>query len=291
MTVSSALTLLVEGGDGIQASTSTPRQLIDSARTRHWSFADTRLGDGAAVLFLNARQRSHLAAHGAAIEGLVGSAVQMPTSVYGGRLVALIEGVPTYSDTYEDGWAVHLTDSGTPYVDTSEAKVAGDPFGTNGGIAGFPMPTDMVRLIALHAVYGNEGRVLPIDLVPEQERATKQPSRDLAAFLSGNRLVPVLPFASSNPGHRWYQTTAVQISYVGIQTIETLDDPLQLPSVLCEALIADLALYFALQSKDCSPADRTFFEREGQRAAGAVAAAGDDLLDSVQHNTIIHRGR
>jgi hypothetical protein len=287
MSESSSFSLVIDGGDGIQASTATVRDLVDAARTRHWSFADAKLGDGALVLFLNQRQRTHLALHGAAIEGLVGSSLSMSTRATGGRLVALLEGEPTYSDTYEDGWAVHLTDDGVPYINTSEPRIAGDPFGANGGVAGFPMPTDMVRLITLGVVYG--GRVLPVELVPEQERFTRMPSRDLAAFLSGNRLVPVLPNETDNTGHQWFSVTSVQISYVGIQTFLTLDDVLMLPAVLCEALVADLAVFLSRQSPRCPPVDKAAFERESAAAMGNVIAAGNDMLDSVQQNRIIYR--
>jgi hypothetical protein len=289
MALSTGSSLVIEGTDGIQASTSTVRDLIDAARIRHWSFADAKLGDGAAVLFLNQRQRTHLALHGAAVEGLVGSAMEMSTSTVGGRLVALLDGVPTYADTFEDGWAVHFSESGTPYIDVTEPRIAGDPFGTNGGVAGFPMPSDMVRLITLGVVVGVGGRVLPVELVPEQERFTRQPSRDLAAFLSGNRLVPVLPLAAGNSGHPWFQVTSVQISYVGIQTFATLDDVVMLPSVLCEALVADLAVLLARQSPKCPPVDKASFERESSAAVAAVLAAGNDMLDSVQQNRVIYR--
>ena len=33
-------------------STTTVRTLIDSARSRHWAFAQVQAGDGAALLFL-----------------------------------------------------------------------------------------------------------------------------------------------------------------------------------------------------------------------------------------------
>jgi hypothetical protein len=287
MPLSTSSSLIIESGDGIQASTTTVRDLIDAARIRHWSFADTKLGDGALVLHLNQRQRTHLALHGAAIEGLVGAAVAMATETSGGRVVVLLDGVPTYSDTYEDGWAVHLTDDGVPYIDTAEPKVAGDPFGESGGTPGFPLPTDMVRLIEIAVVVANQ--VLPCEVMPQQERTTRRPTRDIAAFINGNRLIPHRAFESGNDGDRWSQVTAVQLSYVGIQTFLTLDDVVMLPSVLCDALTADLALLLANQSPKCPPADRAAFGREAAAALQAVLAAGNDLLDSVQSNRVIYR--
>lgn len=281
------LSLLIDGGDGLQASTTRVRDLIDTARSRHWSFANTLVSNGAAARFLEDRQRTHLAAHGAAIEGLVNSSYEQAMGLDGARLVALLDGVGTFTDTYEDGWAVHLEDGIVPYIDPTEPRIAGDPFGTNGGTPGFPMPTDMVRLSSVHAVYSPSGRVLPIAIIPERDRA-ERPGRDLTAFLSGNRLVPNTLF-SGTIDPRWQQVTAIQVSYVGIQSFLTLDDVVMLPSVLCGALTADLALFFARQSKDCPAPDKAGFERDAQAAAAAVAMAGIDMVESVTSSHVIRR--
>lgn len=286
--MSTSIPLIIDNDD-LQASTTRVRDLIDAARIRHWSFANTVLGSGAATLFLNQRQRTHLAAHGAAIEGLVGSAYEFALAASGARFVALLDGVPTFTDSYEDGWPVHLEDGIVPYIDLTEPRIAGDPFGTNGGAAGFPLPTDMVRLIAVTAVYGSEGRLLPVDIIPERDQAKRLPGRTLTGFLSGNRFVPVYPLATGlgTSGDRWTAVTALRVSYVGIQTFQTLDDVVMLPSVLCEALTADLAVLFAQQAPKCPPAALAAFERAAASALGAVMAAGSDMVDSVTSGRVI----
>lgn len=268
----------------------TVQHLIDSARLRHWSFANIALGDGAALLYLQSRQLAHLAEHGAAIEGLVGTTVQYDTALQTtGTFVALdANGVPFYSTTLEDGYAVHLDGNGVPYIDTSEAPLAVDPFGASGGTPGFPLPSDMLRLISVACIYTNN-RIIPCDVIPERMRFTTLPGRNPNAFVSGNRLVPLLPLSEGNSGDRWFSVRAVQISYVPIQTLTALDDEVLIPAVLCDALVADLALMFANQSEKCPAKDCAAIEREAERCAARIAVAADDMLDSVQHNSIVYR--
>lgn len=269
----------------------TVAELIDSARTRHWSFADALLGDGAALLFLNARQRVHLANHGAQIEGLVGTSVSYATGINStGALVVLVGGVPTYGTTYQDGYAVHVTGGGVLYIDTSEPTIAADPFGLHGGTPGFPLPADFVRLINVALVYTNNV-VLPCDVIPERARHTTLPGRNPTAFLSGNRLVPLMSnaLATNNAGDRWFNVTSIQISYVAIQTLTALSDTVMMPSVLCEALTADLAALFAGQSKMCPTAEKKFFVDEARACAAAVAAASLDMVDSTQTTSVLYK--
>jgi hypothetical protein len=269
----------------------TVAEIIDAARVRHWSFADTVLGDGAAVLFLNARQRVHLANHGAQIEGLVGTSMTYLTALNStGALVVLVGGNPTYGTTYQDGYAVHVNGGGSLYIDTSEAPIATDPFGLHGGTPGFPLPNDFVRLINVALIY-TQGVVIPCDVVPERARHTTLPGRNPTAFVSGNRLVPLMPnsIATNNSGNRWYNVSAIEISYVAIQTLATLADIVMLPAVLCEALTADLALLFAGQTKACAAPERAFFATEATRCAALVAAGSLDLIDSAQQTSVLFR--
>lgn len=271
----------------------TVAELIDAARTRSWAFADTMLGDGAALLFLNARQRVHLATHGAQIEGLVGTSMNYATALNTtGALVVLVGGVPTYGTTYQDGYATHLTADvvPVPYIDTSEAPLATDPFGRSGGVPGFPLPTDFVRLINVALSYTG-GVVLPCDIIPEKARHTTLPGRNPTAFLSGNRLVPLMAnsLVANNTGDRWFNVTSIQISYVAIQTLTTLADVVTMPAVLCEALTADLAALFAGQSKACTPQDKAFFVSEARQCAQLVAAASLDMVDSAQNTSVLYR--
>jgi len=269
----------------------TVAELIDAARIRHWSFADLVLGDGAALLFLNARQRVHLANHGAQIEGLVGTSMSYATSITStGTLVGLVSGVPVYGTTFEDGYAAHLDGSGVPYIDTSEAPLATDPFGLSGGTPGFPLPTDFVRLINVALIYTNSV-VIPCDVIPERARHTTLPGRNPAAFVSGNRLVPLFAnaVATNNSGDRWYNVTSVQISYVAVQTLSALTDVVTLPTVLCEALTADLAAMMASQSKVCPVVDKQILIAEAQRSAAMVAEASLDMIDSAQNTSVLYR--
>ena len=241
-------------------STATVRGLIDSARTRHWAFSDLQAGDGPALLFLNSRLRTHLAQHGAKIEGLVGTAMQYSVPMAGATLLVTNSGsilvtkwgvplsvntgvgIPAVGNAYEDGWAIHVTPGGVPYVDFSEPAIATDPFGLNGGQPGFPLPTDMIRLIAVSLSYNsNPATFIPCDVFTESERFSMMPSRNPAAFVSGNRLVPMLPLSSGNEANRWFNVSAITISYVGVQQLQALDDVINYPIVLTEALIADLA--------------------------------------------------
>lgn len=290
--------------------TTTPRYVIDSARTRHWGFAQAQGGDGPALMFLNSRLRTHLASHGAKIEGLVGAAVAYDLPLTGGTLLVTNSGVllitnfglelttsgtalPTLGTAYADGWAIHVTGGGVPYVDFSEPPIAGDPFGVNGGVVGIPLPTDMIRLIAVSGVLSNPtGQEVPIDVVPEPQRFTTLPGRHPAAFLSGNRLVPIRgsSVALQNTGDWWDSVTTIRISYVPLQTLTSLDTVMNLPSVLEEALISDLAHYFALQSKDVPTADKVAFREEAMTTAAVIGAAALDTVNDAEEEAVIYNG-
>lgn len=271
--------------------TITVAEIIDAARVRHWSFADVVLGDGAALLFLNARQRVHLANHGAQIEGIVGTSMTYTTALNtSGALIVLLNNVPTYGTTYADGYAAHVTGGGAIYIDTAEPTIAGDPFGLHGGTPGFPLPTDFVRLINVALTYTN-GVLIPCDIIPERARHTTLPGRNPTAFVSGNRLVPLMPntIATNNTGDRWFNVTAIEISYVAVQTLSALTDVVALPAVLCEALTADLAAMFAGQSKACPTAEKAWFAQEARQCAALVAGASLDMLDSPQQTRVLYK--
>lgn len=270
----------------------TVADIIDDARLRHFSFADVALGDGAALRFLNGRQRIHLASYGSDIDGIVGTSMQYALALNtSGLLVGLVNGVPVYLTTYQDGWPVHLDVNGVPYSDFSEAPLATDPFGQHGGTPGFPLPADMVRLVNVAGVYSTNGRVIPIDVIPEGERHNWLPGRNPTAFVSGNRLVPLFPMdgSANNASSRWFQITTIQISYVAIQTLTALADVLMLPTLLCEALVADLAAMFAGQSQKCPPADKRIHLDEAMKCAARVASAANDMLSSVEQTTILYK--
>lgn len=271
----------------------TPRDVIDAARSRHWTFADAKAGDGAALLYLNHRLRTHLSKYGPDIEGLVGQSVSYDLATLGGILIAKLAGVPVYSTTYQDGWALHLSAGGTPYVDFSEAPIAGDPFGQNGGTPGFPLPGDLIRLIAVVLTLNDPAGIqVPCDVIKESGRLQWFPGRNPAAFVSGNRLVPLMRYTpdSLNTASRWFSVSAIAISYVAGQTLTTLDDVLNLPGVLTEALVADLSCWFAYQSRAMPQADKVAFATEAARCGALLEAGALDVLNDAEEDHVIYRG-
>ena len=269
----------------------SPRDLIDSARTRHWAFSSINFGDGAALLFLNQRQREHLAAAGSDIEGIVGTAVQYDVSASGisGQVVSFVGGVPILAATGANGWVVHEDDDGVPFVDGTEPMIAADPLGEQ---QGFPLPSEMVRLINVMLVYTQTAQFIPCAIVSERLRMNAMPNRNPVCFVAGNRLVPMRYGTpnTNNTGDIWTQIEGIQISYVAIDTLRTLDDAVSLPVVLCGAMIADLAHYFAMQSKDVTVAERSQFRDEADRSAAMFREASLNLLSSPLEGMVDYRG-
>lgn len=281
-------------------TTTTVQQIIDRARVRHWAFTDLVLGDGAVLAYLSQRLRTHLGVHGATIEGLVNTTMTYALGVVGGLLVAEdpVTHIPAYTTTYQDGWPIHVDPgTGIAYYDTSEPMVAVDPYGLHGGTPGFPLPGEMVRLIDVSLVYSQPpGIIIPCDVIKEHGRIQAQPGRNPQAFVSGNRLVPVLALAGSasnpNSADRWMSVTSVIISYVALPTLTVLTDTLNIPGVLVEALDADAALMMARQSPklEKSPATIAGFERDATTTAAAVATAGLAMLNEPEMETVDYRG-
>lgn len=278
-------------------TTTTCQQIIDRARVRHWSFADLVLGDGAVLSYLSQRLRTHLAMHGATIEGLVNTTMTYSIGVVGGLLIATdpVSGIPQVTTTYQDGWPIHVDPvTHIPYYDTSEPMVAVDPYGAHGGTPGFPLPGEMVRLVDVSLVYSQPpGLIIPCDVIREHGRIEAQPGRNPQAFVSGNRLVPLLSFSGGqtvNSSDRWFTVSSLIISYVALPTISLLTDFLNIPGVLVEALDADAALFMARQSKSMTPADRQGFLAEANLAAETIATAALELLNEPQVGSVEYRG-
>jgi len=275
--------------------TTTCAQIIDRARIRHWSFADVVLGDGAVLQYLSQRLRTHLALHGAKIEGLVNTTMTYQVATVNGLLVVEVAGVPQYTTTYQDGWPIHVDAFGVPYYDTTEPKVATDPYGLHGGTPGFPLPSEMVRLIDVSAVYGTQpGLTIPIDVIPEHGRMQSLPGRNPNAFVSGNRLVPVVPQpgSASNPnaGDRWANVSSLIISYVALPTLALLTDYLNIPGVLVEALDADCALLMARNAKHLPANLLPTFERAASDAGLQIASAAVEMLGEPQSKSVRYKG-
>lgn len=267
--------------------------LIDQARIRHWAFTERDAGDGAALLFLQQRQKLHLARHGADIEGLVNTTLRYVLTLTNGALVAVVSGVPVYTTTYQDGWAVHVTGGGVPYIDTSEAPIAGDPFGQYGGTPGFPLPADFVRIVTVSLeLFNPSGLLTPCAVIDEQDRLLALPGRNPSVFVSGNRLVPAMSYAdaASNSADRWFQASALNLSYVALPSLTALTDTVRVPDLLCEALVCDLAVYFAAQNPKVTPAERAGFAESARMADSAFAAAALDMLGTPMSETVQYRG-
>lgn len=265
----------------------TAQELIDGARLRHWSFADTALGDGAAVFFLNQRLATLLLRFRNALRPLVNVSVQT-AAVVSGTLVGVDEaGVPYTLTTIADGYALHL-DGGVPYIDTSEAPISLDPFGASGGTPGFPLPPDAIALFSIAVLY-QDGSTGDVDVVDEALRAHGPPGHNAGAFLSGNRIVPIRTSARG-AADVWNTVVAVQVSYLPLPIVAALTDAVGIPSVLAEVLIANLCELFAMQSAKCPPADRRGFTEKARAAEAELDMMALDVVGDMQASTVIYEG-
>ncbi len=269
----------------------TARLIIDTARLRHRAFADIQLPDGAALLFLNQRQRELLALAGTQIEGVVGTGLQYPLLTPGsGVLVSFADGVPYVGVAGQDGWAVHVDANDVPYVDLTEPPVASDPLGDT---PGFPLPPEMVRFVNVMALYG-DGQWVPVDVGTQRQRNTALPGRNLQAYLAGNRLMPMRrgDTAALNAADPWTGVTGVQFSYVAMETLTGLDDAIRLPMVLVGALTADVAamLAAAAPADAITLAERRDFREQAREARAELAVTSAGLVGAVRVNRVNFRG-
>lgn len=278
------------GGVNAELATTTAQDIIDSARIRHHAFSDIEMPDGAAVLFLNQRQRDLLALGGADIDGLVGTGLQYtiltPTT---GVLSTFVNGVSAAATPGQDGWVTHLDENDVPYIDQSEPMIAGDPLGDT---PGFPLPAEMVRLINV-MLLTRDGRLIPADVVQQRARNTALPGRNPQMYIAGNRLMPMRRFdagSAQNTADRWQEFVGIQLSYVAIERVTALTDAITLPTVLVGALIADLAQLFAMQSKLVSPAEKAMFRDEAAKARAEFLNAANGLTHGASTTTVRYRG-
>jgi hypothetical protein len=268
--------------------TTTALELIEGARLRHWSFTETSLGDGAAVRFLNHRLRTLLLRYKSALRSVANATVRSAAVVSGVLVGVDGDGVPYYLSTVEDGYAVHLDGTGVPYIDTSEAPIAYDPLGIRGGTPGWPLPTDAIALLSFSVDY-QDGSSGEVDVVDEALRHQGPPGHNPAAYLSGNRLVPIRP---AQPGGQdvWSSVTAARLSYLALPTVDALADPIALPAVLAEALVAALAEFFANQSKDCTQPERRDFAATARRTETELDQMALDVIGDLQVSSVIYEG-
>jgi hypothetical protein len=266
----------------------TVQELIDGARVRHACFADTVLGDGAAVLFLNQRIRTLLLRYRSALRALINATMQAAAVVNGALVGVDALGAPSFLTTVADGWAVHVDGAGVPYVETTEAPIASDPFGASGGTPGFPLPTDAIALFSVFVVY-RDGSSGDVDVVDEAARNFGPPGHNAAAFLSGNRIVPIRP-AVAGAADIWSSVVAVQLSYLPLPTVRALADTVPLPAAVAEALVAALAELFAIQSPSCADAVRAAFSAAARRAEDELDLTALDVVGDLQHNSVLFTG-
>lgn len=279
------------GGPLPTVTTTTAQLIIDSARLRHRAFSDVQMPDGAALLFLNQRQRELLAMAATSIEGIVGTGMQYPLLTPGtGVLVSFANGVPYVGVAGQDGWVMHVDANDQPYVDITEPPIAADPIGDT---PGFPLPPEMIRLVRVMALY-RDGRWVEVDVATQQQRNTALPGRNLQAYIAGNRLMPMrrADTAALNAADAWVGVTGIQFSYVAMETLTALGDTIRLPMVLVGALIADTAamLAMAAQSEAITPAERGMFQSLAGQARQEMLNAGAQLLGAVRVNRVNYRG-
>lgn len=270
--------------------TTTARSIIEQARIRHPAFSDAHMPDGALLLFLNQRQRSHLLASGDGIGPLVAATAEIATTI-DGVLVGSENGVPTYLTSHEDGWPVFLDDTtGVPYFDFTGPKIAGDPFGESGGTLGFPLPDAFIKLVSVVATY-ESGATGPVDIVHEKTRHDFAQGRNPAVFVTGNRLIPVLPASTTAIGGlaEWADVTTLTLSYIGSPTLTALTSILTVPDALVEALVADVAHLLAMRTPGLSASDRAMY-RDEARTAAALLAGGSDLVGDATSGSVTYSG-
>jgi hypothetical protein len=269
----------------------TVRDLIDEALTRHWSFLEQRTPPGAAMLFLNRRQRKLLLEHAASVEGLVTSSRQVAAVVAStGGLVGVDDaGAPSYATTVGDGYAVSLDASGVPFVDTTLAPIALDPFGASGSTPGFPLPVQFVKAVAATLLFQNGDRA-PLTIVREGERLDSPQGRDLAAFVNGNRLVPSR-HTGGGATDAWSSVASVALSYIAAQTFAALTDVVTLPDTLVEALVAGLAEQMALAAtpQHLTMGEKAMFTAARVESEKALRLAGDRILGDLVEDSITYR--
>jgi hypothetical protein len=271
--------------------TITAQDLIDLARIRHWAFADVALGDGAALLFLNQRQRHLLLRFRDQLRGLVNTTVAQ-AGVINGVLVGLDANGNLYQlATFVDGFAVHVDGGGNLYVDSTESPIAYDPLGARGGAgAGWPLPPDAIAIFNVFATM-DDGSKVPVGIVDERDQHISPQGHYLAAYLSGNRIVPCRPPSSLGLGATpWNAVTGVTLSYLPLVSFTSLTDPAKVPAPLIEPLIANLAELLANQSKLCPVAEKRTFERNARKAEDEIDVLGYDIMGDAQTTSVIYEG-
>jgi PKD repeat protein len=151
---------------------------------------------------------------------------------------------------------------------------------------GFPLPIDWVKLIDVKATNIN-GRSMSIDIIPENEAPSlSAPTRVPTAYISANRIVPVRLGVAGAYSDSWSQVSAVSISYVGMKTVQLLDDFISLPGVLHEALIAGLVVVLSRGVPGITKAERDEYAAESLAADKQTMINAVDMLGDVTERKV-----
>jgi hypothetical protein len=243
--------------------------------------------EGALLLFLNQRQRTTLLKLGEDVEPLIGQSREVAT-VIAGALVGSDGGVPYYITTSGDGFPVQ-DDGGVPYVDFTGVPIALDPFGESGSTPGFPLPAEFIKLTNVTAATLYNA-ALRVNVLREAMRPGP-PVRELAVFVSGNRMVPIrqgiAPYSD-----RWTDVVSVTVSYIAMQTLSAVTDVLTLPLQLVDLLEAALAerLAMAVPANEMNDRTRQTFVDERGAAEAAIKEAAAEILGSVTTSHVQFNG-
>jgi hypothetical protein len=275
------------------ALNTTVSSLIDQARIQDARFYDVNVPDGALILDLNRTQRLLLLKYADSIQGLIDQSLQIATSINGNVVGVDGSGNPYYLTTPGTGWAV--SNAGTlsnpiPYVDFSGPQIALDPFGMSGGTPGFPLPADIIKIIKIVGVY-QDGTACDIDVIPEMARNLTN-THNPAAFINGNRLVPVRDGSPLGPTiwqDLWNSIQSVTMTWIGVPTVAVLADVITLPVVLHDALVASLASLLAQGVVDMATPEKAMYAARKNDAINMIALAGTDILNELTMNTVLYR--
>lgn len=264
-------------------SAPTVQEVIDRARVRHFSFSDGN--EGAAVQFCDEAQRVILLSIIKTAEAIIGATEEI--DVEGTVTLVAVDslGVPYFTTTVEDGYAIRFDANNVPYVDVSEPFVS-DPFGSTGDTPGLPLPTDLLRIISVSAmtldsdITPREIEVLPQETV--QKAATR--SGGLRAFVSANRLIPI----RTAEADAWARVTSIRLGFVQCPALTALSDLITIPTPCIHTLTAHLAEWMAVQSAKCPQADKRWFQQQRVEADDTLQATINSL-EGIVTNTILYK--
>jgi len=263
------------------------RDIVDDARTRHWSFSEIALPDGAAIRWLNNRQRHLLLKFRDGLKGVCTRTVRTmarPDTVAGTLIGVTARGVPYELTEDGDGFAVFLAPGNSPYIDTAGVPIANDPKDD-----GWPLPFEVVSITAMKGILPDSTTV-PVVVSMEQERTISMPGRQLTAFTSGNRVVPLLHPGMPAATEIWASITHTELSYIALARIRSICCLLLFPAVLVEALVAGLAAFFGTQAKQCPPVDRSDLVKDREKAESELVTFSQDILGEVPTRRVRYMG-